>query len=206
MLQSVQNKQEGIFRYEEKFLIAAGLATVLLVSGCSFFAPREKRVVGTYPLKNCRSGGSELKGVRVDRILVRKSGHKMYLYHKGKVIETMPVSLGKNASKGPKLKRGDFRTPTGKYTIVGKRCHPVKYRALYLSYPNARDRARAAKQGVHPGDLITIHAQPYWNRDGHGDAYTLRHDWTNGCIAVTNKDMDYLWQHVPIGTPIELQD
>ena len=182
------------------------LALALLATGCSLFAPHEKREVGKYPLTNCKAGGSELKGVQVDRILVRKSGHKMYLYHKGKVIETMPVSLGKNASKGPKIKQGDFRTPTGKYKIVGKRCHPVKYRALYLSYPNEKDKERAKKLGVNPGNLITIHGQPYWNRDGHGDAYTLSHDWTNGCIAVTNKDLDYLWQHVPIGTPIEIQD
>ncbi len=180
------------------------LSVLFLVSGCDLFAPREKREVGRYPLKNCKTGGSELKGKRIDHILVRKSAHKMYLYRNGKVVETMPVSLGKN--RGPKLKKGDFRTPTGKYTITGKRCHPIKYRALYLSYPNAADRARAAKAGVKPGNLITIHGQPYWNRDGHGDSYTLRHDWTNGCIAVTNKDLDYLWQHVPIGTTIELQD
>jgi len=188
-----------------KFLYGT-VASLVLLSGCSLFAPHEKRQVGTYPLKNCVGGGKELKGVQIDRILVRKSGHKMYLYHNGKVIETMPVSLGKNVAKGPKIKEGDFRTPTGKYHIVGKRCHPVKYRALYLDYPNAKDRERAAKLGVKPGSYITIHAQPYWNRDGHGDSYTLRHDWTNGCIAVTNKDMDYLWQHVPIGTPIEIQD
>ena len=185
-------------------IIGVVIPIVLSVTGC--FAPHEKRVVGRYPMKNCPTGGKELKGVKIDRILIRKSGHKMYLYSKNKVIETMPVSLGKNASKGPKIKQGDFRTPTGKYTIINKRCHPIKYKALYLSYPNKKDIERAKKLGVNPGNYITIHGQPYWNRDGHGDSYTLSHDWTNGCIAVTNKDLDYLWQHVPIGTPIELQD
>jgi len=177
---------------------------VLFVSGCDLFAPREKRITGRYPLTNCKSGGSELAGKPVDRIIVKKSAHRMYLYRDGKSVKTMRVSLGKK--RGPKLKQGDFKTPTGKYTIVGKRCHPIKYRALYLSYPNAEDREKAAKAGVKPGDLITIHGQPYWNRDGHGDSYTLGHDWTNGCIAVTNKDLDYLWQHVRKGTPIELQE
>ena len=178
---------------------------IFLITGCGN-TPHGKYKAGVYPLKNCVSGGKELKGVMIDRILVRKSGHKMYLYHNGKVIETMPVSLGKNASKGPKVKQGDFKTPTGKYTIVAKRCHPIKYRALYLSYPNAQDLAKAKKLGVKPGNYITIHGQPYWNRDGHGDSYTLSHDWTNGCIAVTNRDLDYLWAHVKVGTPIELQD
>ena len=180
-------------------------AIVLSLGGC-VNAPHEKRVVGRYPIKNCPTGGKELKGVRIDRILVRKSGHKMYLYSKGKLIETMPVSLGKNASKGPKIKQGDFRTPTGIYTIINKRCHPIKYKALYLSYPNKKDIERAKKMSMKPGNYITIHGQPYWNRDGHGDSYTLSHDWTNGCIAVTNRDLDYLWQHVPVGTTIELQD
>jgi murein L,D-transpeptidase YafK len=176
---------------------------VFIINGC---APTGTYVPGEYSLKGCVSGGAELKGIRVDKIVVKKSAHKMYLYKDGKVIKTMPVSLGKNASKGPKLREGDFRTPTGSYKIVNKRCHKVKYRALYLSYPNAQDIQRAKKLGVKPGGLITIHGQPYWNRDGKGDSYTLRHDWTNGCIAVTNRDLDYIWAHVAIGTPIVLED
>ena len=191
---------------KQKILYIGVFTSILLITGCSLNAPHEKRVVGKYPLNNCISGGKELKGIRIDKILVKKSGHKMYLYSNGKLVETMPVSLGKNASKGPKIKQGDYRTPTGVYKIVNKRCHPIKYRALYLSYPNKKDIERAKKLGVKPGNYITIHAQPYWNRDGHGDRYTLSHDWTNGCIAVTNKDMDYLWAHVPIGATIELQD
>jgi len=183
------------------FFIAIGIG--LIVNGC---APTGTYVPGEYSLKGCVSGGAELKGLRIDKIVVKKSAHKMYLYKDGKVIKTMPVSLGKNASKGPKIKEGDFRTPTGSYKIINKRCHKVKYRALYLNYPNAKDIQRAKKLGVKPGKLITIHGQPYWNRDGRGDSYTLRHDWTNGCIAVTNKDIDYLWAHVAIGTPIILED
>jgi len=179
------------------------LATAYFMSGCT--APYGKSG-GRYPLNNCKSGGKELSGVRVDRIVVDRSAHKMYLYRGGRVVKTAPVSLGKNSSQGPKRMQGDFRTPVGKYTIVNKRCHPIKYRALYLSYPNRQDRMRAAKLGVSPGELITIHGQPYWNRDGHGDSYTLKHDWTNGCIAVTNRDLDYIWKHVAIGTPIEIRN
>jgi murein L,D-transpeptidase YafK len=179
------------------------LGLIYLIVGCAPTGPYKD---GQYSTKGCLSGGAELKGVRVDKIVVKKSAHKMYLYKDGKVIKTCRVSLGKNASKGPKIKEGDFRTPTGSYKIINKRCHPVKYRALYLNYPNAQDRARAKAMGVKPGGLITIHGQPYWNRDGRGDSYTLSHDWTNGCIAVTNKDLDYIWSHVAIGTPIILEE
>jgi murein L,D-transpeptidase YafK len=171
--------------------------------GC---APTGEYVPGKYSLRGCVSGGAELKGERIEKILVDKSAHKIYLYRGGRVVKTMPISLGKNALKGPKLREGDFRTPTGSYRIINKRCHSIKYRALYLSYPNAKDVARARAKGVKPGGLITIHGQPYWNRDGRGDSYTLRHDWTNGCIAVRNRDIDYLWEHVAIGTPIILKD
>ncbi len=189
----------------KKIISVISISILLVLTGCNISGPTGKSG-GRYSLKNCKSGGKELKGLRVDKIVVKKSSHKMYLYSGGKVVKTCPVSLGKNASKGPKIKKGDYRTPTGSYRIVKKRCHPIKYRALYLSYPNAKDRARAKKLGVHPGNNITIHGQPYWNRDGHGDSYTLKHDWTNGCIAVTNRDLDYIWSHVGIGTPIILQD
>jgi hypothetical protein len=91
-----------------KWMVVSLSVLLFWMSGC---APREKREVGRYSLKDCKSGGKELKGVQVDRILVRKGAHKMYLYHKGKVIETMPVSLGKNASKGPKSKKVISKLP-----------------------------------------------------------------------------------------------
>ena len=139
-----------------------------------------------------------------DKIVVNKSEHKMYVYKDGKVIKTFPVSLGSNP--GRKLSQGDLKTPVGRYTILDKRCHPIKYRAMTISYPNAEDRARAAKAGVNPGSQITIHGQPHWNADGHGDSYTLSHDWTNGCIALTNSDLDWLWGSVRVGTPIIINE
>lgn len=137
-----------------------------------------------------------------DKIVVDKSKHKLYVYKNGAVIKTFPVSLGANDYLGCKVKRGDKRTPVGRYTILNKRRHPVKYRAFTISYPNAKDRALAAKRGVDPGSQITIHGQPHWNADGHGDSYTLSHDWTDGCIALTNKDLDWLTGSIQPGTPI----
>ena len=185
------------------FYLGVSALIALVIAGCAPTGPYKS---GEYSLKGCTSNGSELKGERVDKIVVKKSAHKMYLYSNGKMVKSCRVSLGKNALKGPKIKEGDFRTPTGTYKIINKRCHPVKYKALYLNYPNAQDRARARSMGVSPGGLITIHGQPYWNKDGRGDSYTLSHDWTNGCIAVTNSDLDYIWAHVANGTTIVLED
>jgi murein L,D-transpeptidase YafK len=141
-----------------------------------------------------------------DKIVVKKGERKMYIYKDGKVIKSFPVSLGANDHQGNKVKRGDKRTPVGTYCILNKRHHPVKYRAMTISYPNAQDRARAKRLGVDPGSMITIHGQPHWNADGHGDNYTLSKDWTDGCIALTNSDLDWLWGSVKPGTVIEIDD
>ncbi len=146
-----------------------------------------------------------MSSVLADNIVVDKSDRKMYLYRAGKVLKTFPVSLGAKDYQGPKERRGDKRTPIGTYRIVNKRCHAIKYMAMTISYPNAEDIARAKARGVDPGSLITIHGQPHWNADGHGDAYTLSKDWTDGCIALTNSDMRTLWSMVEVGTPITLR-
>ena len=176
----------------------------LLLNGCIGSAPGGK-VGGRYCAADYKPNVKLGTRTLADKIVVKQSKHKLYLYRNGKVIKTMRVSLGKKMSKGPKVKQGDLRTPVGRYCITKRRRHPIKYRAFDISYPNAADRARAAKLGVKAGSYITIHGQPHWNKDGHGDAYTLRHDWTNGCIAVSNKDLDWLWSAVAAGTPIVIK-
>ncbi len=180
------------------FILAAGM--VWFLSGCSPSAPSGTRG-GTYS-GNC---SQPMGSVIADSIVVDKSDRKMYLYRGGSVIKTFPVSLGANDYQGPKMKQGDKRTPIGTYRIINKRCHAIKYMAMTISYPNAADIARAKAAGVNPGSLITIHGQPHWNADGHGDAYTLSKDWTDGCIALTNSGMRKLWSMVRVGTPITLR-
>ena len=161
-----------------------------------------------YPIKQCLrdlSTGNELyKNELIDKIEVYKSKRMMYAYRNGKKVFESRMSLGKNADKGNKLQAGDYRTPEGTYKIVRKKCDPRLYRSLMISYPNAEDIKRAMSYGVKPGGYITIHGQPKWNADGHGDAYTLAHDWTEGCMAVPNKKMTYLWHRVANGTPITI--
>jgi murein L,D-transpeptidase YafK len=189
-----------------KLAILFAVIGAFIISGCAPSAPYGVRG-GTYTYADCQNKpAAKFDPSRAaDKLVVNRAEHKMYVYKNGKVIKTFPVSLGSNSAQGPKVSQGDYRTPKGSYTILDKRCHPVKYRAMTISYPNAADRARAAKLGVNPGSMITIHGQPHWNADGHGDSYTLSHDWTNGCIALTNSDLDWLWGSVRVGTPIIIE-
>jgi len=141
---------------------------------------------------------------KIDHIVVVKKERKMYLYRDGKVQSTFPVSLGKNPV-GDKVEKGDNRTPEGTFWIHRKLCSPKYYRSLCISYPRPEDMAEAKKRGVDPGGSITIHAQPTWNADGHGDSYTLARNWTQGCVAVTNSAMKQLWYAVREGVPVTIK-
>jgi len=141
---------------------------------------------------------------KIDHIVVVKKERKMYLYRDGKVQSMFPVSLGKNPV-GDKVEKGDNRTPEGTFWIHRKLCSPKYYRSLCISYPRPEDMAEAKKRGVDPGGSITIHAQPTWNADGHGDSYTLARNWTQGCVAVTNSAMKQLWYAVREGVPVTIK-
>jgi murein L,D-transpeptidase YafK len=139
---------------------------------------------------------------RADRILIEKSAHQMTLFRAGIALHTYKVSLG-TVAIGAKTQQGDHRTPEGNYVIDGRVDHSRFYKALHVSYPNAADRARAAKLHVNPGGDIMIHGLP--NGTGFvGKAHLLR-DWTNGCVAVTNNEMDEIWSLVSKGTKVEIR-
>ena len=178
----------------------AVVSIALLLAGCAS-KPTGKR--GGHYSGSC---AQPMSSIMADKLVVDKSDRRMYLYRAGNQIGSMPVSLGVNDYQGEKVKQGDKKTPIGTYRILNKRCHSVKYMAMTISYPNAADRAKAASRGVNPGSLITIHGQPHWNADGHGDSYTLNKDWTDGCIALTNSGMKKLWSMIRVGTPITLRN
>ncbi len=137
----------------------------------------------------------------VDEVVVYKSKHLMQLKRNGKVVKSYKVVFGKNPV-GHKQYAGDSRTPEGRYTLNWKKKNSTYYRAIQVSYPNATDRKRAAKLGKNPGGAIMIHGQkPHWK--GIED-YLTRMNWTDGCIAVTNPQMDEIWAMVDTGTPIEI--
>jgi len=178
------------------------LFSFLLMIACS----KSPEVVDNhYSLEECKKELLEAEDYEgnegIDLIIVEKKQRKMYLYKGNKVQSSIPVSLGKNPV-GPKEQKGDNKTPEGTFWIHRKLCSPKYYRSLCISYPREIDKKKASSRGVDPGGDITIHAQPTWNADGKGDSYTLAHNWTQGCVAVTNSAMKQLWYAVREGVPI----
>jgi murein L,D-transpeptidase YafK len=139
---------------------------------------------------------------KADSILILKKDHVMELLANGKVIHTYKVALGRGGL-APKQREGDALTPEGHYVIDARNEASAYHRALHISYPNAGDRTRAAKQGVAPGGAIMIHGLP----NGMGWIGSSQHlyDWTLGCVAVTDSEIEEIWNLVPIGTPVEIR-
>ncbi len=152
-----------------------------------------------YPLHGYANSPANVK---VDRIVVLKSKRELQLWSKGTLLKAYRLSLG-GVPVGRKEQQGDHRTPEGNYVVSGRNTKSKFHRSLRISYPNADDRARAAKRGVSPGNDIMIHGLPNgygWIGRGH-----LAKDWTDGCIAVTDQEIEEIWNVVPDGTPVEIK-
>ena len=135
-----------------------------------------------------------------DKVLVLKSQRKLYLMQGGKILKRYKVSLGGHPV-GPKIREGDRKTPEGKYVLDWHNTESQFYKSIHISYPNENDLARAEKLGVPPGGDLFIHGQP---NDFTGPGKQPG-DWTDGCIAVSNQEMDEIWRAVADGTPIEIK-
>lgn len=140
--------------------------------------------------------------VRADRIIVYKSVRTMELMHAGQVLKTYRIALG-GEPVGPKTRQGDHRTPEGLYVIDSRNAHSKFHRSLHISYPNAADRERALKLGISSGGDIFIHGLP--NGYGFVGAAHRARDWTDGCIAVTDQEIEEIWNRVGNGTPVEIR-
>ena len=138
----------------------------------------------------------------VDSVLVDKSDRKLYLLRDGAVVAEYSVAFGANP-RGHKQQEGDERTPEGNYVLDYKKADSAFHKAIHISYPDEADQRAAAAMGVEPGGLIMIHGQ----RNGLGwlSFLTQRFNWTDGCIAVTNREMDEIWRLVDVDTSIEIR-
>jgi murein L,D-transpeptidase YafK len=138
----------------------------------------------------------------VDRIVVYKYERRMVLLSHGTELSSYRVALGGEPS-GPKVREGDHRTPEGSYVFDSKNPNSHFYKAFHISYPNSKDIAAAKKLGASPGGDIMLHGLPK-EYAFVGKAHSL-HDWTDGCIAVSNEEIDEIWTLVRVGTPIEIK-
>jgi murein L,D-transpeptidase YafK len=166
--------------------------------------------IGAFLLTSATPFLGKLRGrladnVTADSIVVEKSSHRMSLFKNGRVLRSYRVAFGRGGPEA-KSREGDARTPEGSYVIDRHNPYSCCHLALHISYPNAADVALARARGVRPGSDIEIHGQRNsTNSTGWlGDWRQLR-DWTHGCIAVTNSEMDEIWRAVPDGTPIMIR-
>ncbi|MBI3475252.1 MAG: L,D-transpeptidase family protein [Acidobacteria bacterium] len=139
---------------------------------------------------------------KVDAVVVLKSERTLNLLAHGKLIRSYKVALG-GVPVGAKEQQGDHKTPEGHYVLDRRNPKSKFYRSIHVSYPNERDRHNAEKKGVSPGGDIMIHGLP--NGTGAVGAAHRLVDWTDGCIAVTDSEMDEIWTLVVDGTPIEIR-
>lgn len=145
----------------------------------------------------------ESSGLTIDRIVVEKSLRRMTLISGGAPIKAYSISLGRKPV-GAKEREGDRKTPEGRYTITEHFAPSAFHRSLRISYPDTSDIKRARKIGVGPGSDIMIHGMR--NGFGWSGRAHLWIDWTAGCIAVTNPEIEELWRIVPDGTLIEIRE
>jgi len=141
-------------------------------------------------------------GARADKILVDKSQRRLVLLHQGKPLKAYRIALGPTPV-GHKECQGDGRTPEGLYRIDFRKPDSAFHRALHISYPNARDIQVARSRGVDPGGAIMIHGLGK-NLGWFGKLHYFV-DWTAGCMAVTNAEIEELWRAAPDGTPVEIR-
>lgn len=138
----------------------------------------------------------------VDKVLILKAARKLTLLSKGEVLKTYKIALGGNPS-GPKERQGDNKTPEGTYAIDGRNTESKYHLSLHISYPNERDRKRARELGVSPGGDIMIHGiKNGFSAVGENHAQV---DWTKGCIAVTDEEIEEIARAVPNGTTVEIR-
>jgi len=140
--------------------------------------------------------------LRADRVVVLKKERTLQLLNQGKVIRTYKVALGGDPV-GAKARQGDHKTPEGVYVLDSRNAHSQFYKSIHISYPSARDRAAARKNGFSPGGDVFVHGLP--NGYGWVGASHRAKDWTDGCIAVTDREIDEIWLAVSDGTPIEIR-
>jgi murein L,D-transpeptidase YafK len=148
------------------------------------------------------SSAFAVQDLRADKVLVEKKARRLTLFSKERVIKTYKVTLGGD-TVGPKEREGDNKTPEGIYKIDSRNKNSRYHLSLHVSYPNDKDRKRAKELGVSPGGDIMIHGIK--NGFGWVGSFHTWLDWTKGCIAVTDSEIEEIAALVPNGTIVEIR-
>lgn len=169
-------------------LLAFSLAGLLGLTGCA-----NKPPVTSGPATGA-----------VQQVVVKKSARQIELRNqRGEAVKTYRVALG-GSPDGHKYREGDQRTPVGDYVLNWRKPNSQFYKAIHISYPNAQDRLNSRRLGYNPGGMIMLHGLPNYIQSENMRRLYVNRDWTHGCIAVQNHEMDEIWKLVPDGTPIRI--
>jgi murein L,D-transpeptidase YafK len=139
--------------------------------------------------------------LRADAILIVKHERKLYLLRDNYPLRSYRIALGLSPT-GAKEHQWDFRTPEGSYIIDFRQEHSHYYKALHVSYPSPPDLKRSSALHLPAGGSIFIHGEP--NRPTKPMDYYKTRDWTNGCIALSNEDLQEVWELTAGRTPVEI--
>jgi murein L,D-transpeptidase YafK len=139
--------------------------------------------------------------MRADAILIVKHERKLYLMRDNYPLRSYRIALGLSPT-GAKEHQWDFRTPEGSYIIDFRQEHSHYYKALHVSYPGPPDLKRSSALHMPAGGSIFIHGEP--NRPTKPTDYYKTKDWTNGCIALSNEDLQEVWELTAGRTPVEI--
>lgn len=148
------------------------------------------------------AGAAHAREPVIDKLLILKHERRLEVISEGEVIRSYRVALGRQPV-GHKQEVGDQRTPEGFYSIDWRHESPQYNLSMHLDYPNLEDQTAAYQRGVDPGGMIMIHGTPI--DEEYPEWYFEGLDWTNGCIALTNREMRELWDLVPDGTLVEIR-
>lgn len=186
------------------FLMLFGMLILVILFAWLYFLglPKPEKIVKANNSDKPTMNYLAQNKIYADKVYVKKSARIMQLLHNNSVIREYNIALGDNP-KGQKQQEGDERTPEGWYTLDWANEQSAAYRSLHVSYPNSKDRANAKMLGVSPGGAIMIHGQ--MNGTELLTAFNQKRDWTNGCIAVTNSEIDEIMTLVKVGTPIFIE-
>ena len=192
----------------KKWLVVAVAALAILGLG-AFYLPGSNHFTA---INQCLASGGAwdyranrcvaLPAGPVDRIIVDKSERTLATYRDGKLVRAFRVALGRGGL-APKQRQGDGRVPEGSYRITFHNAASLYHLALRIGYPTEEQRVAARSAGIDPGGDIMIHGLPN-SMGAIGSRHRLR-DWTAGCIGVTNREIDWLFDAVPDGTRIDIR-